>query len=87
MSGSLPSTMTPRLLVLWDVDHTLIETRGVGHAIYDRAFPAATGKPLAKLASIAGRTELDIMTESLRINGIEPTARMVSRLADALVQG
>src|SRR3989442_999114 len=26
----------PRLLVLWDVDHTLIETRGVGRAIYDR---------------------------------------------------
>ncbi|MGB6161354.1 MAG: HAD hydrolase-like protein [Pseudonocardiaceae bacterium] len=77
----------PRLLVLWDVDHTLIETRGVGRAIYERAFPAATGKPLATLASISGRTELDIMTESLRLNGIEPTEEMVTRLARALVQG
>jgi phosphoglycolate phosphatase len=78
---------SPRLLVLWDIDHTLIETRGVGRAIYDRAFPAATGRPLAKLASIAGRTELDIMAESLRINDIEPTEEMVSKLAAALTQG
>jgi phosphoglycolate phosphatase-like HAD superfamily hydrolase len=73
--------------VLWDVDHTLIETRGVGRAIYDRAFPAATGKPLAELASVSGRTELDIMAETLRINGIKPTNGMVTRLADELVQG
>ncbi|WP_432850682.1 haloacid dehalogenase-like hydrolase [Amycolatopsis sp. CA-161197] len=77
---------SPRTLVLWDVDHTLIETRGVGRAIYDRAFPAATGQPLRKLAKIAGRTELDIMAESLRINDIEPTTDAVARLADALVQ-
>ncbi|WP_410669446.1 HAD family hydrolase [Amycolatopsis sp. cmx-4-68] len=77
----------PRTLVLWDVDHTLIETRGVGRAIYDRAFPAATGRPLAKLAQISGRTELDIMAESLRVNGLEPTDEAVQKLADALVQG
>jgi phosphoglycolate phosphatase len=87
MPASPPAPVSPRLLVLWDVDHTLIETRGVGRAIYDRAFPAATGKPLDKLASISGRTELDIMAESLRINGIEPTEHAVSTLASALVQG
>jgi phosphoglycolate phosphatase-like HAD superfamily hydrolase len=73
--------------VLWDLDHTLIETRGVGRAIYDRAFPKATGRPLAELAEVSGRTELDIMAETLRINGIEPTDEMVSRLAAALIQG
>jgi phosphoglycolate phosphatase len=77
----------PRTLVLWDIDHTLIETRGVGRAIYDRAFPAATGKPLEKLATIAGRTELDIMAASLKVNGLEATDRAVQKLADALVQG
>lgn len=90
MSASQPSatpSVQPRLLVLWDVDHTLIETRGVGRAIYDRAFPAATGKPLEKLARVAGRTELDIMSESLRLNGIEPTDDAIDRLAVALVQG
>jgi phosphoglycolate phosphatase-like HAD superfamily hydrolase len=75
------------LLLLWDVDHTLIETRGVGRAIYDQAFPAATGRPLARLADISGRTELDIMRESLRVNGLDPTDEMVARLARALVQG
>jgi phosphoglycolate phosphatase len=77
----------PRLLVLWDIDHTLIETRGVGRAIYDRAFPAATGRPLTKLADISGRTELGIMAESLRLNGIEPTDAAASRLAAALAKG
>jgi phosphoglycolate phosphatase-like HAD superfamily hydrolase len=87
VSGVLPASPAPQLLVLWDVDHTLIETRGVGRAIYDRAFPAATGKALANLASISGRTELDIMAESLRLNGIEPTEQMMATLAAALVQG
>ena len=65
----------------------VIETRGVGRAIYDRAFPAATGRPLAQLALVSGRTELDIMAETLRINGIQPTDGLVTKLADALVQG
>lgn len=76
----------PRLLVLWDLDHTLIETRGVGRAIYQRAFPAATGTPLTTLASISGRTELDIMAESLRLHDIAPTDEMITRLARALVR-
>lgn len=84
MSSDAPS---PRLLLLWDVDHTLIETRGVGFAIYQRAFPTATGRPLVELAKVSGRTELDIMRETLRINGIDPTDEAVDRLAAALVQG
>lgn len=87
MAGSDPSPSAPRLLVLWDVDHTLIETRGVGRAIYDRAFRVATGVPLARLASISGRTELDIMEESLRINGVEPTRVSVVALASELIRG
>src|SRR6266568_8382733 len=66
--GCMSAACTPRLLVLWDVDHTLIETRGVGRAIYDQAFLVATGRPMTELANVSGRTELDIMTESLRIN-------------------
>lgn len=85
------STVEPppaaHVLVLWDVDHTLIETRGVGFAIYQRAFPAATGRPLDKLAQISGRTELDIMRETLRINGIEPTEEFITKLGVALVEG
>ncbi|MGH3828363.1 MAG: HAD family hydrolase, partial [Pseudonocardiaceae bacterium] len=87
MSAASPCRPAPRLLVLWDVDHTLIETRGVGRAIYERAFPAATGTPLTTLASISGRTELDIMAESLRLNNITPTEETITRLARALVRG
>ncbi|HET9254243.1 MAG TPA: haloacid dehalogenase-like hydrolase [Pseudonocardiaceae bacterium] len=83
-AGSFPA---PRVLVLWDIDHTLIETRGVGFTIYQRAFPAATGRPLGKLAQISGRTELGIMRETLRVNGIEPTGESVTKLATALIDG
>ena len=30
--------MATPLLVLWDIDHTLIETRGVGTQVYAEAF-------------------------------------------------
>ena len=81
------SDSSPTVLVLWDVDHTLIETRGVGFAVYQRAFRAATGTTLRELAQVAGRTELDIMTETLRINGIEPTGQAVARLGRELIAG
>jgi phosphoglycolate phosphatase-like HAD superfamily hydrolase len=83
----MPVAGSPQVLVLWDIDHTLIETRGVGFAIYQRAFPAVTGRPLDELAQVAGRTELEIMRETLRINGIEPTADAIEALAAALTQG
>src|SRR5918999_2357625 len=76
----------PHILVLWDVDHTLLETRGLGFTLYQRAFHAATGKPLDKLAQVSGRTELDIMRETLRINGIDPIEQSVTKLATALIE-
>ena len=76
----------PRVFVLWDVDHTLIETRGVGFALYQRAFEMATGRQLEQLATVSGRTEVDIMAETLRINGIEPADDAVILLQRALIQ-
>ena len=32
-----------RVLLLWDVDHTLIENSGVSKAVYARAFEMMTG--------------------------------------------
>lgn len=85
---SLPSASeSPRVLVLWDIDHTLIETRGVGLAIYQRVVPTVTGRPFERLTNISGRTELDIMAETLRLNGVESTDDAVAQLAAALVQG
>jgi phosphoglycolate phosphatase len=81
-AGGIPP---PRVLVLWDIDHTLMETRGLGFGLYQRAFKAATGKDMMQLADVSGRTELDIMAETLRINGIEPAVDAIARLAAALI--
>ena len=85
--SALPSSTSPRLLVLWDIDHTLIETRGVGRKLFERAFLDVTGKPLTNRADISGRTELDIMRESLKVNDVEATDATVGQLMDALTQG
>ena len=86
MAGRNTASQPPHILVLWDIDHTLIETRGVGRAIYERAFPAVTGKPLRQLAEVAGRTELVIMHDTLQLHDVEPTEQMMRRLAAALIQ-
>lgn len=74
-------------LVLWDIDHTLIESRGLGRAIYERVFPAVTGQPLRELATVHGRTELDIMHDTLQLHDVEPTDTNIHRLATALAKG
>jgi phosphoglycolate phosphatase-like HAD superfamily hydrolase len=59
-----------RLLVLWDVDHTLIETRGLGTQLYRRAFERVTGVPVCHDVDVTGRTEQAIFAEALRRHGI-----------------
>ena len=59
-------------LVLWDIDHTLIETRGVGGLVYAEAFAKVTGRELEKMPELAGRTEPVIFREALKVNGVEP---------------
>ena len=60
----------PQLLVLWDIDHTLLQSRGMGREMYERAFPAAFGQPFQQLADVSGRTELDIIAETLKLSAI-----------------
>ncbi|MDH6523484.1 phosphoglycolate phosphatase-like HAD superfamily hydrolase [Streptomyces sp. SAI-135] len=38
-------------LVLWDVDHTLIDTRGVGRELSASAFLQSTGQPMRQQAA------------------------------------
>jgi phosphoglycolate phosphatase len=61
----------PLTLVLWDIDHTLIETRGVGGRIYAEAFQKVTRQPLTIMPALAGRTEPVIFREALKANGIQ----------------
>ncbi|GLZ12560.1 haloacid dehalogenase [Actinomadura sp. NBRC 104425] len=58
-------------LVLWDVDHTLIETGGVGSEVFKDAFEQVTGRKIDRLADVTGRTEQVIFRETLEMFGIE----------------
>lgn len=40
-------------VVLWDIDRTLIEARGMGRTVYERVFPEVVGTPLRELATVA----------------------------------
>ncbi|MET9489472.1 haloacid dehalogenase-like hydrolase [Nocardia sp. NPDC006630] len=72
------------VLVLWDIDHTLIETRGVGRAAFADAFEQVTGCVLRQMPHITGRTEPDIYVATAALHEIsEPPPFPV--FADALV--
>ncbi len=59
------------VLVLWDIDHTLIETRGIGRAAFAAAFEQVTGRVLQQMPHITGRTEPDIYAATASLHGIQ----------------
>jgi phosphoglycolate phosphatase len=74
-------------LVLWDIDHTLIETRGVGGKIYADAFLKVTGKPLRIMPALAGKTEPVIFRDALKLNSIPDDDGLYERFAAEQAQG
>jgi phosphoglycolate phosphatase len=74
-------------LVLWDIDHTLIETRGVGSQIYAEAFAKVTGHALEKMPGLAGRTEPVIFREALKVNGVEGGENLYEQFAAEQARG
>jgi phosphoglycolate phosphatase-like HAD superfamily hydrolase len=73
-----------RTLVLWDVDHTLVSIRGLSAEIYAVVFHEVTGRSLEHLASMAGKTERAIISETLRLHRITPTESLLIAFSDAL---
>ncbi|RRO14232.1 HAD family hydrolase [Saccharopolyspora rhizosphaerae] len=71
-------------LVLWDVDHTLIDSLGLGGTAYQRIFPEVTGKPVREPALMDGRTDLGTIDQMLRAHDIEPTDEVVAEMTAAL---
>ncbi|MFJ8405654.1 HAD family hydrolase [Streptomyces microflavus] len=57
-------------LVLWDIDHTLIATRGVGREIFADAFEQVTGMPMREQATVDGMTEPVIFRRTAELHGI-----------------
>ncbi|WP_162907087.1 HAD family hydrolase [Allorhizocola rhizosphaerae] len=72
----MTTAATDACLVLWDIDHTLIETRGVGGRLYRQAFQNVTGVVVTQEAEITGRTEHAIFDATLRLHGLEPTEHL-----------
>jgi phosphoglycolate phosphatase-like HAD superfamily hydrolase len=77
---------TGSVLLLWDVDHTLIDNGGVGYEIYALAFEILTGRAPSAQPRTDGRTELDIMANILAANGEDPSAFSLDQQWDAAVE-
>lgn len=61
--------MLVSVLVLWDVDLTLVSTGPVGWLTYQRVFTERVGGPLSVLPDLAGRTDFAITRELLHRHG------------------
>jgi phosphoglycolate phosphatase-like HAD superfamily hydrolase len=78
---------SPPLLILWDIDHTLIETGGVGREVYAAAFEKITGRRLEQMAPLAGRTEPVIFRETLALHGLHDPGGLFARFAAEQARG
>lgn len=66
-------TLTDRTLVLWDIDHTLIENSGVSKSTYARAFEMLSGVPTRASPETDGRTDFEILGLLFELNGLTAT--------------
>lgn len=74
-------------LLLWNIDHTLVEAGRVTREAYAEAFEKVTGRPMIRMSPSAGRTESEIIFETLAFNGVvtedEHLDRFTRELAEA----
>jgi phosphoglycolate phosphatase len=70
------------LLVLWDVDYTLLSAAGLGNRLYEVVFKDMFGRDLTAVAPKAGRTDRAILLDTLSLAGVaEPRAYVDDFLA------
>jgi phosphoglycolate phosphatase len=65
------------VLVLWDIDGTLLNAAGVGRDLYDAVFLQLFGRSLSAYAPMAGRTDRAIILETLSLAGVDEPRRYV----------
>lgn len=77
----------PRTLVLWDVDHTLIENGGISKETYVLAFELLTGRSPAVRPTTDGRTDFQIMHELLTANSVNAEQYVgIAQFEDVLIE-
>jgi phosphoglycolate phosphatase len=70
------------LLVLWDVDYTLVSADGLGTRLYEVVFREMFGRELPAVAPKAGRTDRAIIADTLAMAGMDaPRERVDAFLA------
>lgn len=70
-------------LVLWDIDHTLLDTGGVGSQVFRCAFESATGKRLIEMPDPTGLTEQAIFKKACECAGADKPDDMFGEFAAA----
>ena len=70
------------LLVLWDLDYTLVSADGLGTRMYEAVFLEMFGRELTAVAPKAGRTDRAIVGDTLALAGVPVSA--VDRFLGAL---
>lgn len=73
------------LLVLWDVDYTLVNANGLGTRLYQEVFLEMFGRELTVIAPKAGRTDRAIALDTLALAGIADARAQVDAFLAALV--
>jgi phosphoglycolate phosphatase len=65
------------LLVLWDVDYTLVNAHGLGTRLYEMVFREMFGRELPAVAPKAGRTDRAIVMDTLVMAGMDSPRELV----------
>ena len=66
-----------RLLVLWDIDYTLVDAGGVGRVLYQITFREMFGDQAPQPSPMSGRTDRAIAIEVLTLAGVPEPQREV----------
>ena len=73
-------------VILFDIDGTLIRTRGAGTKAFERTFDTEFKLPRAtRSLNFAGRTDSSLVRECFGIHGIEPTPKNFRRFYETYI--
>jgi phosphoglycolate phosphatase len=76
-----------RLLVLWDVDYTLVDSDGIGRELYGTAFSEMFGGEMTQPGSMSGRTDRAIAVEVLTLAGVPDPRQHVDAFHQVMAAG
>lgn len=73
-------------LILWDLDHTLLDGAGVSRVAYREAFARVTGQHLSELANMSGKTDLLIAAETLELHDVPAELEVLNAFLAAVAE-